>query len=85
MEFGQDIFWRDENGDTDYCKRYPFYDNSTISGMCSSSDFNNFNSTEDELKECNPGKETVIYDNFGMDSTAATKFNLVCDNQYKVY
>ena len=84
MEFGQDIFWRDENGDTDFCKRYPLYANSTISGMCSSSDFNNFNSTEDELEKCNPGKQTVIYDDFGMDSTAATKFNLVCDNQYKV-
>ena len=86
MEFGQDIFWRDENGDTDYCKRYPLYDNSTISGMCSSSDFNNFNSTKDELINCDPEakNQMVIYDNFAMDSTAATKFNLVCENQYKV-
>ena len=87
LEFGKDIFWRDENGNTDYCKRYPFFDNFTMSGKCSSSDFNNYNSTEDELNICNPEiqNQIVIYDDFGMDSTAATKFNLVCDNQYRVY
>ena len=86
MEFGQDIFWRDENGDTDFCKRYPLYNHSTTFEQCISSDFNNSNSTEDDLKICNPDtkNQIVIYDSFGMDSTAATKFNLVCENQYKV-
>ena len=27
----------------------------------------------------------VIYDDFGMDSTAVTRFDLICEDQYKVY
>ena len=36
--------------------------------------------------ECNPNVngQVIIYEDFGMKSTAVTEFNLVCRDQYKV-
>ena len=32
---------------------------------------------------CTPDQD-IIYDKFGMDYTVTTRFNLVCDDEYKV-
>ena len=87
MEFSSDIFWHDENGDIDYCRTYPLFNNHTLEGQCKSSDFNISSSDKDQLKLCDPdvNKQEITYGEFGMDSTAATQFNLVCDDQYKVF
>ena len=81
MQFGEDIFGRDDNDKVDYCRRYPVVNNSSISGQCSTK--YDFNLTNGNLVHCTPDQD-IIYGGFGMDSTVVTRFNLVCDDQYKV-
>ena len=87
MDFGSNIFWHEDDGKIDYCRRYPLSDNFTIYDECGQSNFNVSVSNKEDLFLCDPNdsNQVIIYDEFGMDSTAATKFNLVCDNQYKVF
>ena len=35
-------------------------------------------------QECEASSERILYDDFEFQSTIATEFNLVCDQQYKV-
>ena len=88
-DFGLDIFWHNDEGDIDFCRRYPLLDNVTkLGGTCSASSFNTSQLIEKEsLELCDPNVngDVVIYEDFGMDSTAVTRFDLVCNDQYKVY
>ena len=40
LDFGPDIFWHEENGDIDYCRRYPVSNDHTTSEQCKQADFN---------------------------------------------
>ena len=87
-DFGLDIFWHNDDGNIDYCRRYPtINDAKIVDGRCSSSSFNTSKLIEkDSLSLCSPSvdENVVIYETFGMDSTAVTRFNLICEDQYKV-
>ena len=87
-DFGLDIFWHNDDDNIDFCRRYPSIDDANIvDGQCSSSSFNTSQWIEkDSLSFCDPSVDgnVVIYDNFGMDSTAVTRFHLICKDQYKV-
>ena len=88
-DFGLDIFWHNDDGNIDYCRRYPTINGAKIvDGRCSSSSFNTSKLIEkDSLSLCGPSvdEKVVIYETFGMDSTAVTRFNLICEDQYKVH
>ena len=84
MEFGDAIFGRKDNGDIDYCKRFPVVNNLTILGQCTTKDDFNLTVPNHDMVQCTPDQD-IIYGEFGMDSTIVTKFNLVCDDQYKVH
>ena len=47
---------------------------------CSAADFN----LTGGLVECNAQLSKVIYDEFAMDTTTVTEFNLFCNEEYKV-
>ena len=51
--------------------------------QCSEEDFDRNSST---FVKCDPNNDNiaVIYEKFAMDTTFATEFNLLCDDQYKV-
>ena len=87
-DFGLDIFWHSDEGNIDFCRRYPLQENITLpDGKCDSSSFNTSQLIKkDSLELCDPNKDgnVVIYEDFDMDSTAVTRFNLICDDQYKV-
>ena len=51
---------------------------------CTVVDFNLTIKNIEEMVECDPIKQTVIYGDFGMVSTVVTEFNLVCKEDYKV-
>lgn len=80
-DFGLDIF-KHENGDIDYCLQYP-YKNVTHQSQCSEDDFDHKSNT---FVKCDPHMDniTVIYESFAMDTSIATEFDLLCDDQYKV-
>ena len=81
VDFSIEIFWQDGN-DIDYCRRRPLID--TDVGQCTNDSFNNDPHLEKgDYILCDP-KDQILYEEFGMDSTAVTKFNLVCHDQYKV-
>ena len=85
LDFGTGIFWNDENG-IDHCKRYPIQKNRSISSRCRIDDFNIHVTNKFEMISCNQQNEGrgVVYGEFGMDSTAVTEFQLLCEDQYKV-
>ena len=85
LHFGYDIFPANDNG-IDFCKRYPVKKNLTEPPKCmTNSTFYDFdiNVADNELVSCTPD-QNIIYGDFGMDWTVATRFNLVCDDEYKV-
>ena len=81
LQFGTEIFGQDGDGNPDYCKRYPVKANFT--GQCSTKDDFDLSATEDQLVQCTPDHD-VIYGEFGMDYTVTTRYNLICDDEYKV-
>ena len=81
MKYSDKIFGRDDDGNIDFCRRYPVKSNLISPGVCTSKD--DFNLTSDIMVDCTPN-EDIIYGTFGMDYTVVTRFNLVCDDQYKV-
>ena len=83
MEFGNSIFGRDDDGNIDYCKRYPIKGDPKDVRQCSSKNNFNLSASNDELVTCTPDQD-IIYGEFGMDYTVVTRFNEVCEDQYKV-
>ena len=81
LKYSDKIFARDDDGNIDFCRRYPVKSDLLIPGLCASQADFDLNSTN--MVECTP-KEDIIYGTFGMDYTVVTRFNLVCDDQYKV-
>ena len=80
-DFGLDIFKHEKDG-IDYCLQYP-YKNLTHQSQCSADDFDR---ESDTFVKCDPSmaNTTVIYEPFAMDTTIATEFKLLCDDEYKV-
>ena len=80
-EFGLDIFKHEKDG-IDYCLQYP-YKNLTHQSQCSVDDFDRKSNT---FVKCDPNlvNTTVIYEPFAMDTTIATEFKLLCNDEYKV-
>ena len=77
------IFVRDARGGVNYCKTYPILPSSAKDrevGNCTLSDFN---LSADPI-ECNARISKVIYDEFPMDTSIVTDFNLFCNEEYKV-
>ena len=81
LQFGTEIFSTDGDGNPDYCKRFPVKYNFT--GQCSTKDDFDLNASEDQMVLCTPDQD-VIYGDFGMDYTVTTRYNLICDDQFKV-
>ena len=77
LRYNDTIFGRDDDGKVDFCKRYPVI----TPGHCTGPD--DFDLNSGEMVACTPN-EDIIYGPFGMDYTVVTRFNLVCDDQYKV-
>ena len=80
FKYSESIFGKDDDGNIDFCKRYPVKTNLDTPRLCNKNDFD-LNSNE--MVSCTPS-EDIIYGPFGMDYTVVTRFNLVCDDQYKV-
>ena len=80
----QSIFVQDENGVVDYCKTYPLKSSSRkgdIGTKCSLSHFD-LSSTPNQ---CNAQILDIVYEEFVMETTIVTEFNLFCNEDYKVY
>ena len=79
------IIWNNDDRNVDFCRSYPCIDDANIiDGQCSSSSFNTSQLIEKEtLRLCDPSgnENVVIYESFGMDSTAVKRFNLICEDQ----
>ena len=83
-EYGTDIFWRDGE-DIDYCKTRPVIESKIDSGHCANDSFNfDPHLKKSEYLTCNSNSK-IVYGAFGMDSTAVTEYNLVCQDEYKVF
>ncbi len=74
------IYPLDDDDDEDYCKYYPPQRNVTA-GECSLP--SNFDFTASPL-ECETKEGNYIYDDFEMDDTVVTEWDLVCDDEFKV-
>ena len=85
FEFGNSIFWHDENG-LDYCRTYPLYNKTNTTGNCTINSFNVNITDKHGMLECEPNlpDQKIIYGEFGMEMTVVTRFGLVCKEQYKV-
>ena len=81
--FSDDIFGRTDEGKIDYCRRYPVISNLSVPGVCNGVEDFDITASDDHLVHCTPS-ENIIYGEYGMDYTVVTRFNLVCDDQYKV-
>ena len=79
LKYNDTIFGKDDEGKIDFCRRYPVKSN--VQGLCASQE--DFDLTSDTLVSCHPDQD-IIYGEFGMDYTVVTRFNEVCDDQYKV-
>ena len=76
-DFPESLFPKDDSGEPDYCKFYrPEYDTSAV-GNCSHERFTT------DVTECSSGMK-YTYNKFQFDETLVTKWDLVCDQQYKV-
>ena len=80
--FSEAIFGRTDEGKIDYCRRYPI-SNLSVPGVCNGVEDFDITASDDRLVQCTPS-ENIIYGEYGMDYTVVTRFNLVCDDQYKV-
>ena len=81
--FSDQIFGRTGEGKIDYCRRYPVISNLSVPGVCNGVEDFDITASDDHLVHCTPS-ENIIYGDYGMDYTVVTRFNLVCDDQYKV-
>ena len=87
LHFGYEIFPRDKYDNVNFCKQYPVRKNLSEPLECkTNSTLHDFDFTvpEDELVLCT-ANQNIIYGEFGMDWTVVTRFNLVCDDEYKVH
>ena len=77
------IFVQDGNGVNDYCKMYPLqkpFNKDDKGGKCTLSSFN----LSGTPIECNAEVSKVIHEQFLMETSIVTDFNLFCNEEYKV-
>ena len=79
----QSIFVHGANGEVNYCKTYPLLSSSTKDHEFGKCTLSHFNLSGDPI-ECNAKISKVIFDEFPMDTTIVTDFNLFCNEEYKV-
>lgn len=80
----QSIFVHEANGEINYCKTYPLLPSSRNNNELGKCTLSNFNLSSDPV-ECDAKISKVIYDEFPMDTTIVTDFNLFCNEEYKVH
>lgn len=74
------IYPLDDDDEKDYCKYYPPRENAT-QDTCNM--YSSFDLTSRAI-ECDTKQGNFIYDDFEMDFTVVTEFDLVCDDQFMV-
>ena len=79
----QGIFVQESNGEVNYCKTYPLLSSLATNHEFRKCTLSHFNISADPI-DCNAKITKVIYDEFPMDTTIVTDFNLFCNEEYKV-
>ena len=79
----QSIFVTDSTGALNYCKRYPLYSSFAKNHNIKGCALSYFNFTGNPV-ECNAKLSNVVYEDFSMNTSIVTDFNLFCNEDYKV-